>query len=68
MARIGRILDMLDDANPLGQLGAATYRLHSLKGARKGEWSVSVSSRLRITFRCNGDDAYDIDLTMHYGD
>ncbi len=38
------------------------YRLHRLKGDRKGEWSVSVSANLRIAFRVVDGDACDVAL------
>ena len=69
LARIADILAALDDEDPLDRLrDVAAYRLHRLTGDRKGVWSVRVAARLRITFRYNGRDAYDIDLTQHYGD
>ena len=37
--------------------------LHPLRGALKGRWAVTVSGNWRITFRFDGEDAYDVDLT-----
>ncbi len=42
------------------------YRLHPLKGSRKGEWAVKVSGNLRIVFRIEDGNAYDIDLTDYH--
>lgn len=63
LKRISRILTLLDDDEPLHALRTAGgYRLHELKGKRKGEWSVRVSGNMRITFRIDKDgNAYDID-------
>ncbi len=66
LARIADILKALDTSDPLGQLSASKYRLHRLKGSRKGEWSVRVSANLRVTFRLDRGDAYDIDLTDYH--
>lgn len=69
LVRIAYILNTLDGRQPLRVLRRnATWRLHRLTGDRKGVWSVRVSARLRLTFRYNGQDVYDIDLTQHYGD
>ena len=67
--RIKEILETLDAPDALLALRKTeTYRLHRLTGNRQGVWSVRVSARLRLTFRYDGRDAYDIDLTQHYGD
>ena len=65
--RIGHILEALDLVNPLDELAAPTYRLHPLKGDRKGVWSVRVTANRRITFRLRGSDAYDVDFTDYHG-
>lgn len=54
-ARVGRvlgILEALDGPNPLRALSVPSYRLHPLKGDRKGEW--------RVTFRADGASAWDV--------
>lgn len=38
------------------------YRLHPLKGDRRGFWSLSISANWRILFRFEEGDAYDVDL------
>ena len=42
------------------------WKLHQLKGARKGTWAVSVSGNWRITFRFEGGDAYDVELEDYH--
>ncbi len=39
-----------------------SYRLHPLKGARRGFWSVRVSGNWRIVFRFENGEAVDVDL------
>ncbi|MBV9248830.1 MAG: type II toxin-antitoxin system RelE/ParE family toxin [Acetobacteraceae bacterium] len=41
-------------------------RLHPLHGARKSEWSVSVSGNWRLVFRFDGKDAFDVDLVDYH--
>jgi proteic killer suppression protein len=54
----------------LGRLGAATdpkdmdlpgLRLHPLKGAFRGRWSVAVSGNWRVTFAFTGKNAIQVD-------
>lgn len=59
----------------LGRLHASTspkdmdlpgLRLHELKGARKGTWSVTVSGNWRVTFRLEGKDAVDVNYEDYH--
>jgi proteic killer suppression protein len=43
-------LAALDSAQKIEDLDIPGYRLHSLKGNRKGLWSITVSSNWRLTF------------------
>ena len=38
------------------------FRLHPLKGGRKGQWAVSITGNLRIVFEFEGENATNIDL------
>ncbi len=42
------------------------YRLHRLKGDRKGQWVISVSGNWRMVFEFGGEDATDIDLVDYH--
>ena len=42
------------------------FRLHPLKGNRKGVWAVTVRANWRVTFRFEGGDAYDVDLEDYH--
>ena len=64
--RIENILLVLDSGNPLGNLAIPGYRLHPMKGDRKGVWSVTVTGNWRITFRVDRGDAYDVDLVDYH--
>lgn len=67
--RIAWLLEILDAPDALRVLRKRqTWRLHRLAGDRKRVWSVRVSACLRLTFRYDGRDTYDIDLSHHYGD
>jgi proteic killer suppression protein len=42
------------------------YRLHELKRAQAGIWSVTVSQNWRITFRFEGGSAHDVDFVDYH--
>ena len=60
----------------LTQLGAATSiedlrfppsnRLESLKGDRKGQWSVRINDQWRICFRFADGDAFDVEIADYH--
>ena len=43
-------LAALDTAHVIEDLDIPGYRLHSLKGKRKGIWAIDVSGNWRLTF------------------
>ena len=65
-ARIERMLDRLDASAAPGDMDVPGYRFHPLKGARAGEYAVSVSGNWRITFRFDGEDAIDVNLEDYH--
>jgi len=42
------------------------WRLHELKGARAGTWSMSISGNWRLTFRPEKEFIHDIDLEGYH--
>lgn len=42
------------------------WRLHELKGARKGTWSMTITRNWRMTFRLEGEVIYDVDLEDYH--
>jgi len=43
----------LDTASEIEDMNIPGYRLHPLKGDRKGLWSIFVSGNWRLTFEFN---------------
>ncbi len=41
-------------------------RLHSLKGDRKGQYSISINDQWRICFRFIDGDAYDVEVCDYH--
>jgi toxin HigB-1 len=64
--RIERMLDRLDAAIRPGDMNVPGWRLHALRGDRKGRWAVAVSGNLRLTFAFDGEDAVDVELEDYH--
>ena len=64
--RIALALADLDEADSPSDLDLPGYRLHPLKGALKGYWSISISGNWRLIFRFEDGDAYDVDLVDYH--
>lgn len=68
VAKIEDIIHAIEQARHIEQVELFPgWKLHPLKGARRGEWSVWVTGNYRITFRADGEDASDIDLEDYHG-
>ena len=66
VARLQRILDLLDDAACPDDLKIPGLFLHPLKGDRKGQWAVTVSGNWRITFAFDGEDVIIVNLEDYH--
>ena len=64
--RIERMLDRLDASVAAADMDIPGFRFHPLKGARAGEFAVSVSGNWRITYRFDGEDAIDVNLEDYH--
>ena len=66
---IGRIEDILlalDAATGPEGMNRPSFRLHPLKGDRKGHWAVTVRANWRIVFGFDGGNAIDVDFTDYH--
>lgn len=66
VAKIERILSVLDVATDPQALNLPGYVLHPLKGDMKGFWAVTVKTNWRIVFRFVDGDAYDVELMDYH--
>lgn len=57
-AKLEEILDRLDRAGAVNDMGYSGSFLHPLKGDLGGLWSVRVSGNWRVIFRFENGDAY----------
>ena len=66
VAKLERILARLDEAREPSDMELPGFRLHPLKGALAGHWSVSVSGNWRIVFRFEGVHVSDVNLIDYH--
>jgi len=59
-------LAALDTATCIEDMDLPGYRLHSLKGNRKGLWAIDVSRNWRIVFRFEDGNAYVVDYEDYH--
>jgi len=65
-ARLARMLDRLDASGSPQDMNLPGWRLHSLAGARAGQWAISVSGNWRLVFEFEGSDAVRVDLEDYH--
>jgi toxin HigB-1 len=65
-SRLRLQLAALDSAKQIEDMDLPGYRLHPLKGDRKGVWSISVNGNWRITFKFSGGNAEVIDYEDYH--
>lgn len=66
LERIAIILAALDDATDIEEMNRPSFKLHKLKGDRKGFWAVTVRANWRIVFRFEDGRASDVDFLDYH--
>lgn len=67
LKRALRRLEYIDLAACLDDLKVPpSNRLHSMKGDRAGQHSISINEQWRICFRFIDGDAYDVEITDYH--
>ena len=66
--KVENILLTLSAATSIEAMNLPGFRLHELKGNRKGTWAVTVRANWRITFRFENGHAADVDFEDYHGD
>lgn len=59
-------LAALDTAISIEDMNIPGYRLHPLKGDRKGSWSITVNGNWRITFEFTDGNAYIVNYEDYH--
>lgn len=59
-------LAAIDTAQVIDDIDLLGYRLHSLKGARKNLWSITVNGNWRITFEFEQGNSYIVNYEDYH--
>ena len=59
-------LAALDTATSIEDLDLPGFRLHPMKGDRKGSWAIDVSRNWRIVFSFEGGNACAVDYKDYH--
>ncbi len=66
-AKLRAMLTTIEEAENVAELDTVPgWRLHPLKGNRKGVWSLKLSRNQRLTFRVEGSVASEIDFEDYH--
>jgi toxin HigB-1 len=60
------LLTAMNAASKPDDLNMPGFRLHQLKGERKGQWAVSVSGNWRLVFKFEDGHVTDVDLIDYH--
>ena len=66
MEKLRDILARLDAARTVEDMDLPGFRLHPLKGERKGFWAVTVRANWRVIFHFEAQDAIDVDYVDYH--
>jgi proteic killer suppression protein len=65
--KIKAILAALEFADDLSQVATVPgWKLHPLRGDRKGEYSITVTGNWRITFKLQGNTVTDVNFEDYH--
>jgi toxin HigB-1 len=64
--KLRRILAQLHASQEPSGMNLPGFRLHPLKGERKGQWAVAVSGNWRVLFEFEGTNATNVDLVDYH--
>ena len=64
--KVQNILAVLNRARRPEDMDLPGFRLHPLKGDRKGFWSVTVRANWRVIFRFENGHACDVELIDYH--
>jgi proteic killer suppression protein len=64
--RLRMQLAALDSAQVVEDMDIPGFRLHALKGAERGRWSIWVNGNWRLTFEFRDGQAYILDYEDYH--
>ena len=67
LGKIRNIITALANAEDVEEIQTMPgWRLHPLKGGRRGTWAISLTGNWRITFQVMDNTIYDLDLEGYH--
>lgn len=66
VARLRVRLAALDTAETIEDMNIPGFRLHELRGAQRGRWSIWVSGNWRLTFEFREGNVYLLDYEDYH--
>ena len=60
------LLVALDTAQSIEDMNVPGFRLHPLKGSKRGRWSMWVNGNWRLTFEFRDEHAYVLDYEDYH--
>lgn len=64
--KLRMVLAALDTAQRIEDMDIPGFRLHPLKGAERGRWSVWINGNWRLTFEFRDGHAYVLDYEDYH--
>jgi len=64
--RLRMQLTALETAQTIADMNIPGFRLHALKGAERGRWSIWVNGNWRVTFEFHDGHAYIVDYEDYH--
>lgn len=64
--RLRDILARLDASGTIADMDLPGFRLHPLKGDRKGYWAVMVRANWRVIFHFEDGEAFELDYVDYH--
>lgn len=60
-------LQLLDAVQSMDEIPAlASIGLHKLKGARRGQWAMTINGPWRLVFEFKDGDAYNVEIVDYH--
>jgi proteic killer suppression protein len=66
VVKLRDILVRLDASGSVADMDVAGFRLHPLKGDRRGFWAITVRANWRVIFRFEDGEAMDVDYVDYH--
>lgn len=64
--RLRILLAALDTSSTIKDMDIPGFKLHPLKGGRKGSWAISISGNWRLTFEFRDGNMYDVNYEDYH--